>query len=552
MSYFDEANTGGNLGGYPDTPMLFDVYASQQIYGADMTTRTGNTIYGFGSNAGAAYNFSTNSAPGLCIWDAGGTDILDCSGFTQNQLINLTEGVFSNIGSLIGNVSIALGAVIENAVGGSGADTINGNSADNILTGKAGNDTISGGLGNDRAVFAGLRSAYTITDLGGGSVRVSGPDGTDTLSSIEFLVFDDMTMAWPPAVNQAPVITSGGGGDTAVLQVPENSSIAALVTAADPDAGTTLTYSIVGGDDQALFQINASTGKLSFINAPNFEAPADADHNNSYVVQIRVSDGSLFDTQTMTINVTNVNESLARPHDFGGDYFSDLLLRNDTGSLALWQMNGAQIVNSSDLGNVPISSQISGLADFNGDDKSDILWRNGSGDLELWLMNGAQTAGTFNLGTVYASSHIAGLADFNGDGKSDILWRNDNGVLGLWMMDGAQIQGGYNVSTVYASSHIAGLADFNGDGKSDILWRNDNGVLGLWLMDGPQIQGGFNLATVYDSSHIAGLGDFNGDSKSDIIWRNDNGLVALWLMDGAQITGGFGVASTTSDWHIIA
>jgi serralysin len=149
MSYFDEANTGGSVGGYPDTPMLFDIYASQQVYGADMTTRTGNTIYGFGSNAGAAYNFSANSAPGLCIWDAGGTDTLDCSGFSQNQLITLTAGLFSNIGSLTGNVSIALGAVIENAVGGSGNDTINGNSADNTLNGGNGNDTMSGFAGND-------------------------------------------------------------------------------------------------------------------------------------------------------------------------------------------------------------------------------------------------------------------------------------------------------------------------------------------------------------------------------------------------------------------
>ena len=152
MSYFDDGNTGGNAGSYPDTPLLLDVYAAQQIYGPNMTTRTGDTVYGFGSNAGAIYDFAINSDPALCIWDAGGTDTLNCSGFSQNQLINLTDGLFSNIGGLTGNVSIAIGATIENAVGGSGADTINGNSADNILFGGAGIDTLNGGSGNDALV----------------------------------------------------------------------------------------------------------------------------------------------------------------------------------------------------------------------------------------------------------------------------------------------------------------------------------------------------------------------------------------------------------------
>src|SRR5439155_1083519 len=48
-------------------------------------------------------------------------------------------------------------------------------------------------------------------------------------------------------VNEAPVITSNGGGDTAAVSVAENSTAVTTVTASDPDAGTTLTYSIAGG-----------------------------------------------------------------------------------------------------------------------------------------------------------------------------------------------------------------------------------------------------------------------------------------------------------------
>ena len=52
--------------------------------------------------------------------------------------------------------------------------------------------------GTDSAIFAGTRSAYTLTDLGGGSALVSGPNGNDTLASVERLIFDDQTVIWPP------------------------------------------------------------------------------------------------------------------------------------------------------------------------------------------------------------------------------------------------------------------------------------------------------------------------------------------------------------------
>ena len=149
MSYFDEENTTPSYGSYPDTLMLHDIVALQQLYGANMSARTGNTIYGFGSNAGAVYDFSRNTDPVMCIWDAGGTDTLNASGFSQAQRINLTAGSFSSIGGLTNNVSIAFGATIENAHGGSGNDVIIGNSSANTLNGRGGVDVMNGLGGND-------------------------------------------------------------------------------------------------------------------------------------------------------------------------------------------------------------------------------------------------------------------------------------------------------------------------------------------------------------------------------------------------------------------
>ncbi|WP_237385907.1 serralysin family metalloprotease [Xenorhabdus sp. Sc-CR9] len=152
MSYFGEKVTGQDFkSGYSSAPLLNDISAIQELYGANMETRKGDTVYGFNSNTDRDFMTATdaNSKLIFSVWDAGGEDTFDFSGFTQNQRINLNEGAFSDVGGLKGNVSIARGVVIENAIGGSGDDILVGNSADNILKGGAGDDIIYGGLGGD-------------------------------------------------------------------------------------------------------------------------------------------------------------------------------------------------------------------------------------------------------------------------------------------------------------------------------------------------------------------------------------------------------------------
>lgn len=152
MSYFEEQNTGANFGGrYSAAPLLDDIAAAQLEYGANMSTRTGDTVYGFNSTAGRPWFDAIASGQKLIFaaWDAGGVDTFDFSGFAVRQLIDLRAGAFSNVGGLVGNVAVAVGVTIENAIGGSAADTMTGNAAANALTGGAGDDIIYGGVGND-------------------------------------------------------------------------------------------------------------------------------------------------------------------------------------------------------------------------------------------------------------------------------------------------------------------------------------------------------------------------------------------------------------------
>ena len=153
MSYFSETNTGANFGGsYAAAPLLDDIAAAQQEYGANMSTRTGDTVYGFNSNAGEPWFTATSSFSKVvfAVWDAGGSDTFDFSGFGQNQKIDLRPGFFSDVGGLVGNVTIAQGVTIETALGGPGSDTLNGNNTGDTLFGGAGNDLINGGAAFDR------------------------------------------------------------------------------------------------------------------------------------------------------------------------------------------------------------------------------------------------------------------------------------------------------------------------------------------------------------------------------------------------------------------
>ncbi|MDB5420272.1 MAG: Serralysin, partial [Brevundimonas sp.] len=202
MSYFSETFTGGNfrssISQYSAVPLLDDIAAAQRLYGANLTTRTGNTVYGFNSNAGQAwFSAAATTSVIFAVWDAGGSDTFDFSGYSVAQIIDLRQGAFSNVGGLIVNVSIAAGTVIENAVGGAGSDKIQGNSADNRITGNGGVDVIDGGLGIDTVVFSGARSAYTVT-WNGQTGTIIGNGQNATVTNVEFLQFSDQTIAAAP------------------------------------------------------------------------------------------------------------------------------------------------------------------------------------------------------------------------------------------------------------------------------------------------------------------------------------------------------------------
>ena len=143
-------------------------------------------------------------------------------------------------------------------------------------------EAATAGIGGNGLLLAGLG----IAAAGGVAVAAGAGGGTP-----------------PPLPNRAPVVTS-----PATATVAENTTTSVYTATATDADGDPLTFSIAGGADAARFMINSSTGALTFVASPNFEAPIDAGADNRYDVIIGVSDGKQVVQQPVVVTVTNVND----------------------------------------------------------------------------------------------------------------------------------------------------------------------------------------------------------------------------------------------------
>src|SRR5262249_23208330 len=216
---------------------------------------------------------------------------------------------------------------------------------------------------------------------------------------------------------------------------------------------------LVGGADQGRFQIDATTGVLAFMVPPDFENPTDSDHNNSYIVQVGVSDGSLTDTQTITVNVTDVAPVFTG--DNGDNTFTStsendtFLGLGGTDTVIYGGLHTQYEVEIGLTGTLRVIDLRPGSPD-NTDTLSSIE--------RLQFADGVFSTDDlkFNvLGSMPGWKALSG--DFNGDGTTDLLWNNGAaGVLGTWL-----IKDGHIAGTVALNHNMPGwtalVGDFNGD-----------------------------------------------------------------------------------------
>jgi hypothetical protein len=475
---------------------------------AGLTVSLANPDVNTGEAAGDTYtsieNIQGSTFDDTLIGDANtnmlrgglGADTLDGGGGADwADYLNAAEGLTVSLANPSVNTGEAAGDTytsIENIQGSAFDDILTGDGNNNAFRGNGGNDTINGGGGIDTAIFSGNRASYALTDLGGGSVRVVGADGTDTLNSIERLQFADQTIAWGQ------------------LARPESD---------------------FNGDGISDILWRSTTGQIAVWQLDNTGRVGGAQGIGTLANSWHVEDSG----------------------DFNGDGKADILWRNDSGQITLWTMDGSHVTNATSLGTLASTWKMQGAVDFNGDGTSDILWRNSTnGNVVVWNTDGAgHVTSTTNLGIVSNAYHIQALDDFNGDGTDDILWRNDNGQVALWQMDGSGVSSASAIGTLSAAWHIQESGDFNGDGKADILWRNDAGQFAVWSMDGTHVTNAAAIATLSNAWQVETTGDFNNDGKDDILLHNaGTGQTVEWLMNGTQIAASVDLGKLSTAWSV--
>jgi hypothetical protein len=363
--------------------------------------------------------------------------------------------------------------------GGAGNNTIVLNGGLDFVYTNAGNDTIEmsattspsfiyGGNGFETVVLSGNRSSFSVV-RSGLTTTVTGPDGTDTLTSVNLLKFTDRTMALPAApddyfaAGNSDLLFQNASGTYAVWET-NGAAVIGGGNVGSPGTGWTF-------EDAGFF--SGDTSDILFENT-----------NGSYALWdmsgAAVSSVSTFGSPGSGWTFKGIG-------DFNGDAFADILFENTAGSYAVWETNGTSVTGGGNAGSPGSGWTFQGIGDFNGDGKSDILFESTAGSFAVWEMNGTSVSTVVTFGSPGSGWSFKGIGDFNGDGFADILFENTAGSYAIWETNGAAVIGGGNAGSPGAGWSFAGIGDFNGDGKSDILFQNTAGAYAAWEMNGTAV-----------------------------------------------------------------
>src|SRR5262249_37428552 len=185
-----------------------------------------------------------------------------------------------------------------------GAGTLSDGHFDATITGFGTDDSIDlQGIGTAARATLGAGNVLTLTGGTTSPVTLQLDPGQDFAGDV-FHVVSDASGGTLLTIDQAPIFTS-----PANVSAAEDQTAAGTVTAQDPEHDPFL-FGLAGGSDQSFFMIDAHSGALRFVSAPDFETPEDANHDNVYDVVVSATDSfGATSTQAIHVTVTDVAEA---------------------------------------------------------------------------------------------------------------------------------------------------------------------------------------------------------------------------------------------------
>lgn len=263
---------------FPQSLMMLDIAAAQELYGANYTTNSGSTVYSFSPDSGEMYvnGVSTGQVGSNTVfrtlWDGGGQDLIDLSAYSTQIVADLRAGqgivldatgyaqraqlatVSGSPVYAMANIFMSLlyegntASLIEDVTTGANDDQLIGNEANNVLTAGAGADTLTGGAGSD--TFYGGAGADLISDTLDG---LNGDILADFDVTEDSLLIQGETLSdgqvWYDDTTSELLIDSDGNG-TADASVSLSTSAAHLdVALISTTEGTQVTLSEAAAQD---------------------------------------------------------------------------------------------------------------------------------------------------------------------------------------------------------------------------------------------------------------------------------------------------------------
>ncbi|MBI4809135.1 MAG: cadherin domain-containing protein [Nitrosomonadales bacterium] len=291
--------------------------------------------------------------------------------------------------------------------------------------------------------------------------------------------------------NEAPLIANQ------IFAVNENSANGTslgTVLASDPDAGSTLTYSITGPNPGG-FVINPATGALSVGNS----AAMDHESNPVYIFTVQVTDGVLPASATITVNVGNVNEAptavgfsntvVATPENGGSLKVADIAITDDALGTNVLSLSGADAASFSLVGS---ALHFNGGADF--EVKSSYSVTVGVDDAGVGATPDASQGFTLTITnaneapTAVTFSNMVGSTPENGGNikVADISVTDDAPGTNVLSLSGADA---VSFSLVGSALHFNGGADFETKSSYSVTVSVDDAGVGAT----PDASQGFTL-----------------------------------------------------------